>query len=83
MQTWRRREIEPKVPKPKVPESELELRYSQMEKRVQVMECSLANERKINKELEADLQTAVNEGIKYRDHLARMLDHGVAGGCSD
>jgi hypothetical protein len=38
------------------------------------MESSLANERKINTELEADLQTAVSEGIKYRDHLARMLE---------
>jgi hypothetical protein len=45
-----------------------------MGKRLEVMEASLAAERKINKELEADLQTAVNEGIKYRDHLARMLE---------
>lgn len=81
--------------------SEIELRYQQLEKRVKVMETSLADERKLNKELEADLQTAgtnqccvyssaysslltatktqltahlVDEGIKYRDHLARMLD---------
>ena len=54
--------------------SELEVRYAQLEKRNQVLEASLHNERKVNKELEADLQTAVKEGIKYRDHLARMLD---------
>ena len=74
IQTWRRREIEPKIANPKTAESELEVRYLQMEKRMEVMEASLAAERKINKELEADLQTAVNEGIKYRDHLARMVE---------
>ena len=71
-QTWRRREIEPKFVVGNG--SELEVRYAQLEKRNQVLEASLHNERKVNKELEADLQTAVNEGIKYRDHLACMLD---------
>ena len=57
-QTWRKREIEPKSVRESVAGSELELRYQQLEKRVKVMEASLADERKLNKELETDLQTA-------------------------
>ena len=79
-QVWKKREIEPKFETSSVPGSgsgsgsDLELRFAQLQKRLQVMEASLEDERKVNKELEADLQTAVKEGIKYRDHLALMLD---------
>jgi len=74
VQGWRKREIEPKVQASSLPGSELEVRYAQLEKRQNILEASLEDERRINKELEADLQDAVHEGIKYRDHLARMLD---------
>jgi hypothetical protein len=73
-QVWRKREIEPKLEASSVPGSDVELRFAQLQKRLQLMEASLEDERKVNKELEADLQTAVKEGIKYRDHLALMLD---------
>jgi len=74
MQTWRKRDIEPKYETCRAAGPELELRYQQLEKRVKVLEESLDNAQRINKELEVDLQTAINEGIKYRDHLACMLD---------
>jgi hypothetical protein len=74
MQTWRKRDIEPKYEACRAAGPELELRYQQLEKRVKVLEESLDNAQRINKELEVDLQTAINEGIKYRDHLACMLD---------
>ncbi len=73
-QVWKKREIEPKFGASSVPGSDVELRFAQLQKRLQLMEASLEDERKVNKELEADLQTAVKEGIKYRDHLALMLD---------
>lgn len=57
-----------------MPGPDVEMRFAQLQKRLQLMEASLEDERKVNKELEADLETAVKEGIKYRDHLALMLD---------
>ena len=72
--TLRARGIQPTFHPGSIPATELELRYAQMEARVKILQSSLEEERKINKDLEADLQTAVEEGIKYRDHLARLLD---------
>ena len=43
-------------------------------KRVKILDKSLNDTQKINQELEIDLRTAINEGIKYRDYLSRISD---------
>ena len=45
-----------------------------LEKRVKILEERLNDSQKINQELEIDLRTAINEGIKYRDYLSRISD---------
>jgi chromosome segregation ATPase len=55
-------------------EVELEMKVEQLEAKVKLLESGIDLSRKANEELEADLGTALEDGVRYRDSLSKMIE---------